>query len=103
MKQGRENGKGSKTKTSRKKGHLYFPLLHRFLPDLLVVGADLEAEQEKRRLMMRIERPSMFVLMSDRLSVFNVILGEHQTAKVLTLLHNFTASQFIWMNQNQFI
>lgn len=30
-----------------KKGHLYFPLLHRFLPDLLVVGADLEAEQQK--------------------------------------------------------
>lgn len=64
MSETRENGKGRKTKTSRKNRHLYFPLLHRFLPDLLVVGADLEAEQEKRGLMMRSERSSMFVLLS---------------------------------------
>lgn len=70
-KQGRENGKGGKTKTSRNKKHLYFPLLHRFFPDLLVVGADLEAEQEKRGLMMRIERTSMFVLMPDRQPVIS--------------------------------
>lgn len=57
--------KRTKRKQAGEKGHLYFPLLHRFLPDLLVVGANLEAEQEKRGLMKRTERSSMFVLMSD--------------------------------------